>query len=466
MKRRGSYIIVKIRYLTIINGLPYFQRKYPTTLIGHPSLKSSHYKCRLHSSLEDEIALAHEVTEANNTFNEYTSLLKVANSETLSDIELERKALAYMKANGLQAGMGSKVSPFEKDEFEFSLLGSGLFDATQAHGAEEHEVGSPLPKSALVRAQEKVWHMLMEPPSTTTSVCMLSEAWKHYVSTYSVDPKERNGIRLQGTWNKFIEMNGGDDRLSQETVDRYLRKFVRERAKDGLKASSINRQLTTIITALKSFCDEKELSINVNRPPLPKTVDATESRAIPLSHVEQVELIELLKKESEWKELYVLLSLHSGCHPSEASKLTRASFDFSGEPPTVVFSPDGEGKTAERERVIPLVYRADRIQELVEKGALETLTSKSTDNISQQLKKMLAKVQPEATAYSLRHTLRHNADHAAVDGLIQSRLGGWGAKTAGVSAHMFKYGKRGADFSERIAPLTVALTKCLSHLPK
>ena len=111
------------------------------------------------------------------------------------------------------------------------------------------------------------------------------------------------------------------------------------------------------------------------------------------------------------------------------------------------------------------MFKIDRIKELIDTGALEELTSKSPDNISLQITKMLKKIQPKATTYSLRHTLRHNAAAAGVEGLIQAQLGGWSGKDTGFSEHMFKYGQGGADFEERIRPLAIALEKCLAHLP-
>ncbi len=121
-------------------------------------------------------------------------------------------------------------------------------------------------------------------------------------------------------------------------------------------------------------------------------------------------------------------------------------------------------KTAERQRIIPLVYKVDRIKELIESGALKVLASKKPDNLSQQITKLVKKAQPDTTAYSLRHTLRHNAESAGIEGMIQAQLGGWSGKQAGVSEHMFKYGKGGADFEERIKPLAASMNRCLTHL--
>ena len=95
MKLTRKGLIVKIRYLTFSKeGLPYFQRKYPRTLLGHPSLTSTTCKVRLHSNPHDEAALLAEVSKANHVFETYIDTLKSSNTEKLKEIELERKAKA------------------------------------------------------------------------------------------------------------------------------------------------------------------------------------------------------------------------------------------------------------------------------------------------------------------------------------------------------------------------------------
>lgn len=458
-------VLVKIRYLTFTKeGLPYYQRKYPKALLGHPSLTSTHHKVRLHAPANDEVALLEEIKQVNDGFNTYVELLKSSNTKVLQEVALEKKARSYLKAHRLDVGIGSTLPETERNNFELRTLSAGLFDEVRNHDAAEMDAEQPLPKTELTQVQERAWTLLMKAPVKGTSTAMLSDAWEHYVQEAKLDVDQREGRRLQTIWDRFIGC-GGDDQFSEVVIHSRLRTFAELRAKDGCKASTITRQTTTIITALKTFNDHLELDFNIDRPRIPKAAPKTKDKRAILSHKEQITLIELLEREADWKELYCLVALQTGTHPTEIKNLTIDSFNFEHTTPTILLSPNGTGKTQERERIVPIVYRADRIKQLVQNGALEELANKKADNISQQIGKLLKRIQPKASAYSLRHTLRHNADAAGVEGLIQAQLGGWSSSITGFGEHMFHYGQGGADFEERIAPLAISLKKCLKHLP-
>ena len=462
---KSKRIIVKIKYLTIINGLPYFQRKYPKALEEHPSLTSALFKRRLKSSLDDELALVAEVKSVNLYFEDYVDTLKAGNASALKEIDIENKARRLLEHEGLTVGMGSSMLEEDKTELEsHHYYHNPAFKPLVDHHLLEDELQHPVEKSLEVKVVERALSMLTAPTDPASSSHMLSEAWNHHINETGKDVTSGVGKKEQGIWNKFIGLKG-DTRLTQENVNSLLREFALTRAKDGLKADSISRQLTTIITAIKDFCEEKDLNINVVRPKMPKSADKSKAIRAPLSHTAQIQLVTNLHKEPEWKELFILLALNTGSNPKELLDLTSDSFDFKNKPPRVLISPEGKVKTEARERVVPLVYKPERIKELIGKGALTTLTSKSPDNASQQITQVVKKAQPRTTAYSLRHTLRHNADSAGIDPNIQAQLGGWEAKRAGLNAHMFRYGKGGADYEERLKPLSEALTKCLAHLP-
>ncbi len=465
MKLRRQGIVLSIRYVTTIEGKQYYQRRYPKALAGHPSLKSTHFKKRVKSPPDDHKGTIAEVEELNSIFESYVETLLSSNTEVLNELELERKARSILKMNHLEEGMGSKIDAFERDEFTQNALATGAFNESMLHDSHEKEAQSHLPKPEIVRAQEKAWTMLMEPPKKGHSSAMLSDAWEHHKKEAGIDTSQRTGKRLQAIWDNFLSYGGGDDRLCEATVWHHLRKFVEQRILDGVTLQTITRQMTTVVTALKSYCESLDLDIQITKPPIPKTAVSTKKVRSPLTHAAQHKLIDILSSEKDWKELFTLVALQTGTHPSEAKKLLRSSFNFETDPPTLLLSPSGTGKTAERERLIPLVYRAARIQELVENGALDELTSRTPDNISQQITKLLKRIQPETTAYSLRHTLAHNARAAGIEEATLAHLGGWSGKFVGSSEHMFKYGQGGADYEERIRPLAEALLRALKHLP-
>ena len=146
---------------------------------------------------------------------------------------------------------------------------------------------------------------------------------------------------------------------------------------------------------------------------------------------------------------------------SESNRLRDSNFYLDSEIP---FFAIPAGKSTERPRAIPLVYGLKKVEKCIEQGGLKVLSGKSHTNISTQISKLLKKVDPVLSSYSLRHTLAHNMDSASVDSSIKSAAGGWSGKTVGIRSKVVGYGKGLNDANERLAPLRDALTKSLNHL--
>ena len=203
--------------------------------------------------------------------------------------------------------------------------------------------------------------------------------------------------------------------------------------------------------------------IEIIRPKLPNT--RSTDRKKPLYHVEQQQLLEKLTGEVEWKQLYVLLALHTGLHPSEAIQLKEHHFSFKDDIWTVTVSGnDTQRKTQERGRIVPLVFERERIKALVESDCLNEMGKKTADNVGQQIRVVLQKVDTSASAYTLRHTLKHNLDAASVSPFIQREIGGWIKQDMHLSQHMAEYGTLGSDSKERLIPREAALNTALAHL--
>ena len=178
-----------------------------------------------------------------------------------------------------------------------------------------------------------------------------------------------------------------------------------------------------------------------------------------------LELLEKLTGEVEWKQLYILLALHTGLHPSEAIQLKEHHFSFKGDIWTVTVSGnDTQRKTQERGRIVPLVFERELIKTLVQSDSLTAMGKKTADNVGQQIRVVLQKVDTTASAYTLRHTLKHNLDAASVSPIIQREIGGWVKQDMHLSQHMAEYGSLGSDSQERLIPRESALNAALAHL--
>ena len=94
-------LLVTVKHLTTIKGLPYFQRRIPKRLQQHPAVKSTHYKVRLPVDPTDELALLSALNRANEAFTVYVETLTNANLEALTELDLQRRAVLYLEACGL-----------------------------------------------------------------------------------------------------------------------------------------------------------------------------------------------------------------------------------------------------------------------------------------------------------------------------------------------------------------------------
>ena len=453
---------LRMKYLAYIKGLPYYQRRYPTRLIGHPSLKSAIFKRPLHVDKDDLVAIAKAVEAMTKVYEDYVSLLESANSDILADVDLERKAQALLKARGWSEGVMSIDDPYLNDNAIEYFLDSGEFDDLFEY-TKHPELQAKSPK---VRVQERAWKKLQEPPSTRgRNAKLFSEVFNDYWSKNKMSEQNKTHRRDRETWRKFLSYNTGDTLVTEESIRQYLTQFRNQRVDDGVKSSTITKNLSVILAPLHQYNDSLADPMTIKRPKVRKPHGEMTKQKPPLFHAEQIALIKCIQNEEAWKELYVLISLHTGSHPSEAVRLSADNFNFRSSIPTVTISEDGVKRKGEnRNRTVPLVYGVDRIETLVSNGALQTMASKTPENAGVQIKNLLARVSPNASAYSLRHTLRHNADSCDISPLIQMSLGGWSPKELGLSQHMAGYGELGKDVEERLRPRRDALTVMLAHL--
>jgi hypothetical protein len=130
----------------------------------------------------------------------------------------------------------------------------------------------------------------------------------------------------------------------------------------------------------------------------------------------------------------------------------------------------GKVKTKHRLRTIPLVYKVDRIRELINtidpesKYILGAVANKTESNISKQLKNILEKVNPKATAYSFRHAFKNNAQINDIDNQDVAYLGGWSGYSLCVNEIMMNYGRKGLETPEMALKLQRVMRRINRHL--
>ena len=453
-------LLVTVKHLTTIKGLPYFQRRIPKRLLQHPAVKSSHYKVRLPVDPNDEIALLSALNRANEAFTVYVETLTNANLEALSELDLERRAVLYLEANGFEPGLAATRDPKLNDLVQDHAWHSGAFDELTEFNEDEAK-----PMSDQIKVQDVAWSLLTQRRPHLNLPKTLQELFdQHWLDTKKSEDDKRDR-KAKALWQEFLLLSGGDTVCEKTVLQDALRRYANAKLEQGNKPSSVSRNITTILQPIKHHntqCASAEI-IEIIRPKLPNT--RSTDRKKPLYHVEQQQLLEKLKGEVEWKQLYVLLALHTGLHPSEAIQLKEHHFSFKDDIWTVTVSGnDTQRKTQERGRIVPLVLERERIKALVENDCLNEMGKKTADNVGQQIRVVLQKVDTTASAYTLRHTLKHNLDAASVSPFTQREIGGWVKQDMHLSQHMAEYGSLGSDSKERLLPRAYALNAALAHL--
>ena len=448
---------MKYRYLTFINGIPHYQRRYPQDLVRKKITPNGNYKVSLKSDVSAPSDIINEIEHRNEHFESMMRLLRAKDPNVESKVELDNLANSLLAFHNLNAGLLADSADIRAAEEYVSS--TGAFDALDEAGKNpEFKIDEA---SELLRTQHRARQLLYNSNFQPTS--SLSQVWKYWQKTRDFSKNTKANRRDNSIWNRFISINGGDALLTEEVIESYLHNYVQLR-KQEIKWSSLDRQLTTITSAIRKYLRDHRIKINFNRPETEK--DKKTNRKPSLLYVEQVELINYVKGKGDWKELYVYLALHSGLHAAEAVQLTEDDFIFESEIPRFYISGDNAetSKDEARGRIVPITFNTKRIRELVQNGALAELTSKDRDNAGTQISKIIKTINPKASMYSLRHTLAHNVEASDTPESFKSNFGGWVGKEVRASEHMAMYGKDSADSLERLRPLQHHMKQVLSHL--
>ena len=205
------------------------------------------------------------------------------------------------------------------------------------------------------------------------------------------------------------------------------------------------------------------LPINIIKPDIQGTEPKERETLSPQEVIAIVELAQDTQSAyyKSWKELAILIMAQTSCIASELQRLEKDSILLDSEVP--VIKVQGKVKTKNRLRTIPLVYKVDRIWELINtidpesKYILGAVADKTESNISKQLKNILEKVNPKATAYSFRHAFKNNAQTNDIDNQDIAYLGGWSGYSLRVNEIMMNYGKKGMETPEMALQSLLAL---------
>lgn len=479
--------------LTRNNSTWAYVRAIPKVLQSHPTFKGKkNYRRQLTSIDVSREQLVKAWEQAHTDYEVYIDRLKHLNNDVISNNNLIEQAERFLRMNNLSAGMLSASNQAGSDHdcwaLEQAIEKSGVFDELFDHAARmSYEQASsivPLQKelSSNIKVQEQAWKILNEPPKHTYKLHLFSDCWNQYVEKKGLDTSSRNGKRVQACFYRFIELLG-DLVLDENNINDALLAYVdlreqkrtqslSEGGKPSPSPSSISRELNTLLAILRVGCKKFRISANIERPEIKEDVAPRERHTF--STQEQVDLVTIASDQGRsdyqaYKELMILLMVQTGTHVTELIRLRRNKVVLYSDIPHIIL--DGELKTSQRKRVIPLVYKIQRIRDLAEQyddssdyffG--ETNATRTSDNYSAQLNKLCKEINPESTSYSCRHAFKHLAYAKGVDSQVLAILGGWSGKEAGLSRQMQGYGKSGLSNPESLRRLQKSMELINQHL--
>ena len=453
-------LVSKIRYFSQIGGLPYYQRRVPERLKGITGIPNNVFKQRLKADINDDMALVAEIKVVNEGYQRLIDAITHGQNQTHDQIHrLAVDRLNQFDLKPLAPNAPSYALEALDQELHEKHFLDPLYEWQNAMDKAQQYIEPNLVQKV---AEEAV--AILKGKKVAGELHLFTQARDYYIEYKLKDnngKESKNLKRDKVVLNDFID-SAGDFPIDTETIESALAKYIDKRALDNVKRQTIERELIPIRSALKNFSKDKmRKTVHYEVPSIPKTVDDSVGIRMPLDHQQQIEVMDMLKDDYSWKTLFVILSLHSGMSASESNRLRDSNFYLDSEIP---FFAIPSGKSTERPRAIPLVYGLKKVEKCIEQGGLKVLSGKSHTNISTQISKLLKKVDPVLSSYSLRHTLAHNMDSASVDSSIKSAAGGWSGKTVGIRSKVVGYGKGLNDANERLLPLRDALKKSLQHL--
>jgi site-specific recombinase XerD len=490
--------LLSMKGLTENNGTWSYTRTIPKALIGHPSFRGrKNYRKQLISASASYDQVIQSWKQAHEDFEQYIDDLKNSNISVIERNELIKRAEVFLRVNGLKSGMlADDEALTERDnnqhhaDLKLMIGQSGMFDELDTFSSRTNYENTLTPfnsfetsdLSAQVQIQDYAWKVLTQPASSNKVQFLLSDCWLIYVTKRGLDESTRETKRTKSCFLNFINIVG-DHIISDDAVDTALMRYVDERESirednmaKGCKASpspsSIERELNSLLSIIRTTIKKHRLKVVVERPEVRMDIEANERHTF--SSEEQIKLVKIASDLTQndyqsYKELMFLLMIQTGTHITELLRLKRYKVKISHKIPHLIL--DGELKTKQRRRVLPLVFKVERIQELAamfeddsEYFFGEVNSKRTADNYSAQLNKVCKRVNPKSTSYSCRHSFKHHAVVKGIDAQMLANLGGWSGKDSGLSKQMLSYGSSGLLNEESLLVLQSAMMLINEHL--
>lgn len=445
-----------MKYLLDHRGRLFYYRRVPERLLpafGDQTL----YRVTLglpSGSSEAEVAKAWSV--AHEDFENICAMASNTNLEILGEVDLQKKARAYLAKNKMSPGILHGQEEHMPQELDIGL-------SIASYKEKNHEELTNTEKVHVAA----YWMAVESPSALRRKTLLLSECWDIYATAREIDVSTRAGKRFYNRWKEWLVLSG-DGPVSKRLVEEGLDRWVEKRETDGVTVATMHRELTVVAACIRlavkktrTDCDEFTL------PPLKK--QASKKRKV-LTQEQQRTLVEAIVVRNEVplaEGVALLLSLQGAMIASETQRLLKSSVHITGAKNVPHLIVQEQTKTQERKRIIPvsvgLTWLRQTLKKLDEPDCLNALgpewAALSDSAVSWRMNRYMPK---GFTSYCLRHSFRANSI-ASGSGINTALIAGW-KSGQGVSEIMFDYGSEGLSQSEVLKGLMATSKQLNGHL--
>ena len=492
--------LMNLKYLTQNNGYWQYERRVPKAVLSHPYWRQKKswkrpLGLRVGASVEDVLSAWKELHQ---TFETSLANIQERNPHILDKRERRRRAEAHLKMFDLNPHNGSLQGMDDDNERSHQLDYidnvrdlSGAFDDyvrwEQTHQMKAREDGSGLkPRVHMmppeVQLQREAWIAYTEDKAVKAPI-VFGDLWEIYASGKNLDLNDRKNKKTFSRWKSFMSIVG-DEVLTNQSVNDGLRAWVNAQRGREVQDQTIKRELGVIRAVLNYARQAKALDLQWVIPQIDIKTDEKQRPVISREDYQTFWALiqdETDRKYQPWKEFVFTILCQSSTILSEVMRLHRKDIRLDGETPYVSLY-DTELKTADRQRIVPLPFRTERLKQLLElmdegqESALPPSVVKVTDaksdwvtsesNISRQLNDYMKMCDPDRegyTTYSSRHSFKYYLQLAGVDPMDILYLAGW-AGDNGQSQMLKHYGRQGIGSPEMVKRLEVAVVRAMHFL--
>jgi integrase len=492
--------LINLKYLTQNNGYWQYERRVPKAVLSHPywGEKKSWKRplgLKVGAPVEDVLSAWKALHQ---TFETSLANIQERNPHILDKRERRRRAEAHLKMFDLNPHDGSlegidddNERSHQPDYIDNIRELSGAFDDyvhwEQTHQMRAREEGSGLkPRVHLmppeVQLQREAWIAYTEDKSIKAPI-VFSDLWDIYALGKNLDLNDRKNKKTLSRWKSFMNIVG-DEVLTNQTINDGLRAWVNAQRGRKVQDQTLKRELGVIRAVLNFARQAKALDLQWVIPQI--DIKTEENQRPVISKEDYQSFWELIQDETEkkyrpWKEFVFTILCQSSTILSELMRLERKDIHLDGETAYINLY-NTELKTKDRKRVVPLPFRTDRVEELLDAmddgqesalppslvqmtdNKLEWVTSES--NINRQLNdyiKMCDSKTQGYTTYSTRHSFKLYLQLSGANPMDILYLAGW-AGDNGQSQMLKHFGRQGIGSPEMVKRLEVAVRSAMHFL--